>query len=278
MGTYKVPQNVEAEDKILGPLSMKQFIYALIGLGYGLLTFAILKSVILLWILVGLPPALALLALGLYQRQDQSMETYLISIAQFIGRPKSRVWQKEPVAEVFHLEPPPPKPRMETRDSRKVRSQLAQLANVVDTHGWATKQPQVQEADQQIQVVDLNERIGDITLPVEPRQEIHMPEVTDADDMLNISGAAAQNLDNLIANSIQSLRADVLEKMAAGSALPPMPSTSGMTTPPSGDIVKLAAEGGDLTVAQLASQARRQIAAIGEGAPASVQNASPQPN
>ena len=48
MGTYKVPQNVEAEDKILGPLSLKQFIYALIGLGWGFLTFAILKSVLLL--------------------------------------------------------------------------------------------------------------------------------------------------------------------------------------------------------------------------------------
>ena len=34
MGQYKVPQNVEAEDKILGPLTFKQFIYALMGFGW----------------------------------------------------------------------------------------------------------------------------------------------------------------------------------------------------------------------------------------------------
>ncbi len=277
MGTYKVPQNVEAEDKILGPLSMKQFIYALIGVGWGLLTFAILKSVILLWVIVGVPPMLLLLGLGFYQREDQSMEVYFISIAQFIGRPHFRVWQKEPIAEVFHLEPPPPKPKMETRDSRKVRSQLSQLANVVDTHGWAVKAPQVQESEL-VPVVDLSERIVAPALAGPLDADSRPVEVSTADDMLDTNNAAVQNLNRLIETSTQSLRAEAVEKMAVGATKPVPKSTSGMTAAPSDDIVKLAAEGGELSVAQLAAQARRQIATLGEGAPPGVSNASPQAN
>ncbi len=31
MAVYKVPQDVEAEDKLLGPFSMRQFIYLIIA-------------------------------------------------------------------------------------------------------------------------------------------------------------------------------------------------------------------------------------------------------
>ncbi len=37
MATYKIPQNVEAEDKLIGPFSFKQFIFLILGfniLGY----------------------------------------------------------------------------------------------------------------------------------------------------------------------------------------------------------------------------------------------------
>ncbi len=282
MGTYKVPQDVESDDKILGPLSMKQFIYAMIGIGYGLLTFAILKSVIIIWILVGVPPMLALLALGLYQKKDQSMETYIVSIIQFIVRPKVRYWQKEPIAEVFHLEPPPPKPAMEMRDSRKVRSQLAQLANVVDTRGWSVKHPELQELQElhDLPTVDLGGRVGGGQLGGPSTVGMEPPEVSDEDDMLSSTTTKAGELDALIANSVKSLRAEVMEGMAAGHVpgdAPALSSTSGMTVAPSGDILKLAAEGGDLSVAQIAAQAHRFNQPTAEGQQVSVQNANSQP-
>ncbi|MCF0232804.1 MAG: PrgI family protein, partial [Enterococcus sp.] len=33
MAQYKVPQNVEADDKLLGPFSFRQFIYLLVAAG-----------------------------------------------------------------------------------------------------------------------------------------------------------------------------------------------------------------------------------------------------
>jgi len=317
MGTYKVPQNVEAEDKILGPLTMKQFIYAMIGIAYGLLTFAILHSLsLVLWAIIGLPPMLALLGLGLYQREDQPLEVFVVAIADFFVRPRQRLWQKEPISEVFRLEPPPPKPEEVLRDPRQVRSQLAELADLVDTRGWSVKQPELQEPDE-TPVVDLRDRIGSevLTPPaIEP-----LSEVSEADDMLSGQTVAAQGLNTLIENTVQSVRAEAMEKMhaktaapaaspaapqaggtppaakpavgpvtaspstppasqptavaaAASTAAPTAPSISNSTAAPSGDILKLATEGGDLTVAQIAAQARR-YSTLNEGQAVSLRQA-----
>ena len=39
MATHKVPQDVEAEDKLVGFLSLKQFIFVIFGIAFGWLTF-----------------------------------------------------------------------------------------------------------------------------------------------------------------------------------------------------------------------------------------------
>lgn len=278
MGTYKVPQNVEAEDKILGPLSLKQFIYALIGLGWGFLTFAILKSVIVLWVLIGVPPALFGLLLGLYQREDQSLETFVVAIVQYFVRPRFRVWEKEPIAEVFRLEPPPPKPEPVKRDPREVRSQLEQLADLVDTRGWSVKEPSLQEPEE-APVIDLKDRLAAETLA--PDSTFVIPEVNDNDDMLDDNSQKARNLNVLIENTVKSVREEALEKMARKTPPKAQPATaastasiSGSTSPQSGAILKLAAEGGDLTVSQIAAQARRHYAdALVEGQSVSLRNA-----
>jgi hypothetical protein len=307
MGTYKVPQNVESEDKILGPLSLKQFIYAMIGVGYALLTFAVFQKLIIVWIIVGLPPALALLALGLYQKEDQPLETYILAVAQFITRPKQRLWHKEPIAEVFRVEPPPPAPKLQRRDPRQVRSQLSQLADLVDTRGWSAKQPALQEPQesQETPVIDLRDRIGAEVLSQEApalgqamgpgTPEMSGPEVTQADDILSNETPSAQNLNVLIENTVKSVRAEALEKMRqqptvaatpqpgatvqpAPTAVTPQPATAAASTTaipaaPSDAILKLATEGGDLTVAQIAAQAHRQQI-ITEGQTVSLRNAN----
>jgi hypothetical protein len=295
MGSYKVPQNVEADDKILGPLSMKQFIYAVIGVAYGALTFVVFKALILIWILVGLPPMLALLALGLYQREDQPLETYILAVTQFIFRPKQRLWEKEPIAEVFHIDPPPPKPEMVRRDPSQVRGQLSQLADLVDTRGWSAKQPEFQEPEES-PVIDLQGRLGaegvqsaaPVVSPLEalnpPQAVVGGAEITQADDILDTSSQSAENLNVLIENSVKSLREEAVENMRRQPATPaitatiaatPAPAiTSAMTASPSDAILKLATEGGDLTVAQIAAQARRQQQLV-EGQTVSLRDANP---
>ena len=44
MATYKVLQDIEAEDKLIGPLTLKQFVFAIMTFGLGYLQFAMINS------------------------------------------------------------------------------------------------------------------------------------------------------------------------------------------------------------------------------------------
>ena len=48
MGVYKVPQDVEADDKLLGPFSFRQFIYLLVLTALIALAFALGRIFILI--------------------------------------------------------------------------------------------------------------------------------------------------------------------------------------------------------------------------------------
>ena len=62
---YQVPQFIEVEDKIFGPLTFKQFIYLAGGAGLCLLFFTLLP--IYLTVLFGIPVAAFALALAFYK-------------------------------------------------------------------------------------------------------------------------------------------------------------------------------------------------------------------
>lgn len=64
MAQYKVPQDVEADDKLLGPFSFRQFVYLLVAGGLIALAVGLFQLFPLLAI-IPLPPVLLLVALAL---------------------------------------------------------------------------------------------------------------------------------------------------------------------------------------------------------------------
>ena len=74
MATYKVPQDVEAEDRLLGPFTFRQFVYLLIAAIAGALAAALFQIFPLLAILP-LPVIIFFLILALPLKKDQPMET-----------------------------------------------------------------------------------------------------------------------------------------------------------------------------------------------------------
>src|SRR3990167_1086829 len=98
MATYKVPQNVEAEDKLLGPFSFKQFIYLMIT-AFGVF-IAWLFARINGWLVIIPLPFIGVFAiLGLYHRPDQPVETYLLAAISFLTKPRKRKWDPEGIVE-----------------------------------------------------------------------------------------------------------------------------------------------------------------------------------
>lgn len=160
MGQYKVPQDVEAEDKILGPYTLKQFIYAVIGVAYGFLTFRIFFGATpVLFFLIGVPPTILFLMLGLYQRKDQPFEALFLALVAFWTKPRKRIWLKEPITEVFKIVQPPLKEDVTQQSPGEVRSQLDHLAQIIDTRGVRTAFDDEGNELEESPLEDLEERL-----------------------------------------------------------------------------------------------------------------------
>ena len=91
MATYKVPQDVEADDKLLGPFSFRQFVYLMLVFGLGATAVGLFQIFPLLAI-IPLPFAFFFLILALPLKKDQPMETYIAALISFYTKPHKRFW------------------------------------------------------------------------------------------------------------------------------------------------------------------------------------------
>ena len=252
MGQYKVPQNVEAEDKIIGPLTLKQFVYALIGFGWALVSFAIFRQLPVIMIIVGAPPALLLLLLAFYTRDGQNFEQLLVAGVGYFANSRRRIWRKEEIIETFHVEPRKVVVEQTQRDPVAVRGQLERIATMIDSRGW-------NQTSQGDLITPTSDRIVE---PVAPAATEQLTQPGASEDMLDLQNSPlAQNLAGLIQEAAADVREEAIEQMKAraaraAKAAAPAPSIS-VTTANPGDILKLATERDDLTVSQLAATATR---------------------
>jgi len=140
MATYKVPQDVEADDKLIGPFSFRQFIYLII----------VAMSIALAWGLAQLFVGLAVIpvpiiiffgALALPLRKDQPMEIYMAAIVSFYLKPRQRLWDPDGVESLIEVTAPKTVDIQRTKDLSQYEAQerLSYLANIVDSQGWAIR-------------------------------------------------------------------------------------------------------------------------------------------
>lgn len=140
MAEYKVPQDVEAEDKLLGPFSFRQFVYLMIVVGLFGLGFLLFKIFPFLAFLV-VPPILLFGALALPIHKDQPMETYLTALISFYTRPNTRVWRPGEPDSIVEISAPKNTEEvpLKTIGDEETSRRLSFLANIVDTEGYAVK-------------------------------------------------------------------------------------------------------------------------------------------
>ena len=92
MRQFSVPQFIEVEDKIFGPLTLKQFIYLL---GGGATTFIlyVLGGMVAV-ILLGVPVVVFALALAFYKINNQPFLNVVANAISHYSRSKLYVWKK----------------------------------------------------------------------------------------------------------------------------------------------------------------------------------------
>ena len=206
MAVYKVPQDVEAEDKLIGPFGFRQFIYLIIVAFCGFVAF-LLARVSPLLVIIPLPIMFFFFIIALPLRKDQPTEVYLAAILQFHLKPKVRMWQPDGVASTVQITAPLVVEEVRTKDisEDEALDRLNSLAQIMDTRGWAARGVYNPEIDSRANTQLSDQVIADGATP----------------DILDDTGISAQSFDQLIDQQKSQQKQAVLEKIATIQAQAP---------------------------------------------------------
>jgi len=130
---FKVPQNIDMQDRIIGPLTMVQFIYAVVGFGT---CYAIYMSIPrpFSYFLI-LPIALFVLCLDFVKINERPFLDFFITAIEYAFSPKQRVWHQggTPDFTIDVYEPHENKQEIKTKHFE--HAQIESIAQRSDTEG-----------------------------------------------------------------------------------------------------------------------------------------------
>lgn len=207
MATYKVLQDIESEDKLVGPLSLRQFIYAAIVLVLGFIAYQLGKVSFLFW-LPFLPPMIFFGALAAPIGGAQSTEVWLLAKIRFFIKPRRRIWNQDGIQELVTITVPKKEKKQLTDNlsQNEVKSRLAALANTLDTRGWAVRGA-VNQSPFSSQAATSDDRL----LSVDTTSSNPVDVTEDVMDETN--GRMAQQFKSLLDQSSQQHRQQVIDKV-----------------------------------------------------------------
>ncbi len=203
MATYKVPQDVEADDKLIGPFSFRQFIYLLVVAAMIALAWALSRVFIVLAV-IPVPVILLFGALALPLRKDQPMETYLAAMISFYLKPRTRLWDPDGVESLIEITVPHVQEvqRVKNLSQEDAQERFGYLANLVDTEGWAVR--------------------GQVMAPNTAMKTDSYLAAQQTEDVLDTSNSVAQSFNYMIAQEDAKRRQDLVAKMHAPAAVAPV--------------------------------------------------------
>lgn len=152
MSVYKVPQDVEADDKLLGPFSFRQFIYLIIA-AMGIALGYALSKILLPLAILPLPIIVFFAVLALPLKKDQPMEIYLAAVLAFYLKPRRRLWKADGVQSLIEIVEPKVIEEQRTKEftQDEAERRLSYLANLVDSRGWAVRGVNTPQTDNAMQ-------------------------------------------------------------------------------------------------------------------------------
>lgn len=134
---YKVPQNVDIEDKVIAGLTLRQFMFLMVAGGVVLvLRYVFVGSTDFLFLPVAILVGGFGVALAFVKINDRPFEIFLVSATKSLLTPNKRVWSKD-----VDIEPPHPETVKKIEEIQKkksigeIKSNLERLATIVDSGG-----------------------------------------------------------------------------------------------------------------------------------------------
>jgi hypothetical protein len=228
MATYKVIQDIEAEDKLVGPLTLRQFVYAgIAALNFYLAFLVISKGATPVAAVFGPIGIVAAFFAWPFSR-DQPTEVWALARIKFLILPRKRVWDQSGMKELVTVTAPKKIERILTNglSQNEVKSRLHALADTIDSRGWAIKNVNVSMMGQPALVTGVPDSDRLVNVSSLPQPVDDNANDKDAIDMLDTQNSrVAQHLDSMIAASTKAHRQEIMNKMEAATmpVAPPTP-------------------------------------------------------
>ena len=186
MAVYKVIQDIEAEDKLLGPLTLKGFIYALIAGTCAFIEFRLMfigSPLKYVFMLLFAGPLVLFGVLASPLGREQPTEVWLLSRIRFFLKPRKRTWDQEGMNDLVTITAPKKQEVYRTKDlsPKEVQSRLNTLALTLDTRGWAIKNVDVDAGAQAPEAEQSDRLISPGGMP----QEMQPVDVHASDDIMD---------------------------------------------------------------------------------------------
>lgn len=147
---YQVPQFIETEDKIVGPLSLRQFVYVGIGALLAALLYFVLQT--WLWVFFAVILVGGSIAIAFVKIEGRPLADVIASAVNFYWKPQLYVWQPH--------HPSLPKTKAVEEESGFVAA-LQKIAEGAALHKhWENVQTGEKMSDRQFAEKKMNERYG----------------------------------------------------------------------------------------------------------------------
>jgi hypothetical protein len=211
MAVYKVIQDIESEDKIVGFLTLKMFVYALISgalvyINIRFLMAGILGPLRFVFVFILFWPMLLFGVLAAPLSREQSTEVWILAHVRFYLKPRLRIWNQSGVLELVTVTVPKKIERQLTKNltQTEVRSRLKALATTLDSRGWAVRNVAVN--------LNANPSYLDIVEPESDRlaagsnlpQTKTATDITESDDIMDAqNNSTAQHFETLMQQEVE---------------------------------------------------------------------------
>lgn len=134
MQQFTVPQFIDVENKIIGPLTVRQFLIVLAAailsaISYRIFDFSLFLTITIILVVLAV-------TFSFVKINGRPFHYFILNILQTLRRPGARVWNKidHPISETENI----PLPEVAVKPMPKElykKSRLSELALVVDTKG-----------------------------------------------------------------------------------------------------------------------------------------------
>jgi len=214
MSQYKVIQDIEAEDKLLGPLTLKQFIFAGISAGFIFLAFMVATKISIYGVIPFLPFIFVSGILAAPLSKEQPTDVWLSAQIRFFTKPRKHIWDQNDIKQLVTITVPKKieKHYSDGLSQQEVHSRLKALADTIDSRGWAVKNVDVNLYNNQAYAPHNSDRL--VSTSSYPPQNVPDVYVNDAADIMDaVNNPLAQHFDEMVKKAERDQKTAAIDRM-----------------------------------------------------------------